>query len=194
MDVWDNDRKAGIFWEEGTFPWYRYLMETTPDLAAGRAAGLPADLAAGRTALVCRWNVMSAACPTRQVLGRVADKWTMLVISALSDHEVLRFSELRRRVEGVTQKMLTQTLRGLERDGLVERTVYPTVPVTVEYRLTALGHSLAAAVSVIKAWAYDNIEELERARDRYDQEAYQDSSRAGSSASRSMTASGAVPS
>jgi DNA-binding HxlR family transcriptional regulator len=119
--------------------------------------------------LLCQWDVMSAACPTRQVLGRVANKWTMLVISALSDDNVLRFSELRRRVEGVTQKVLTQTLRGLERDGLVERTVYPTVPVTVEYRLTTLGRSLASAVSVIKAWAYDNIEELERARQRYDE-------------------------
>jgi DNA-binding HxlR family transcriptional regulator len=123
------------------------------------------------SSLVCRWNVMSAACPTRQVLGRVADKWTMLVISALSDEEVLRFSALRRRVEGVGQKVLTQTLRCLERDGLITRTVYPTVPVTVEYRLTALGHSLASAVSVIKEWAYGNIEEIERARDRYDQAA-----------------------
>jgi DNA-binding HxlR family transcriptional regulator len=117
----------------------------------------------------CRWNVMSAACPTRQVLGRVADKWTMLVISALSAEDVLRFSALRRRVEGITQKVLTQTLRGLERDGMITRTVYPTVPVTVEYRLTTLGRSLATAVNVIKAWTYENIEELERARDRYDQ-------------------------
>jgi DNA-binding HxlR family transcriptional regulator len=93
----------------------------------------------------------------------------MLVISALEAEEVLRFSELRRRVEGVTQKVLTQTLRGLERDGLVTRTVYATVPVTVEYRLTSLGHSLARAVSIIKVWAYDNIEALEQARDRYDQ-------------------------
>src|SRR5262249_42648313 len=120
--------------------------------------------------LVCRrWNVMSAECPSRQVLGRVAEKWTMLVISALSAEDVLRFSELRRRVEGVTQKVLTQTLRGLERDGLISRTVYPTVPVTVEYQLTSLGRSLATAVSVIKTWAYANIEEVERARDRYDQ-------------------------
>jgi len=137
-------------------------METTADVALAPPAA---------PVLNCRWDVMSAACPSRQVLGRVADKWTMLVLSALSAEEVLRFSELRRRIEGVTQKMLTQTLRGLERDGLVERTVYPTVPVTVEYRLTALGHSLAAAVSVIKAWAYENIEELERARDRYDRAA-----------------------
>jgi DNA-binding HxlR family transcriptional regulator len=112
---------------------------------------------------------MSAACPSRQVLARVADKWTMLVISALGAEEVLRFSELRRRVEGVTQKVLTQTLRNLQRDGLVERTVYPTVPVTVEYRLTDLGHGLASAVNVIKMWAYDNVESLEQARHRYDQ-------------------------
>ena len=124
----------------------------------------------GRVRLACPHQIkVSAACPSRQVLGRLADKWTMLVISALAAEDVLRFSELRRRVEGVTQKVLTQTLRGLERDGLVTRTVYPTVPVTVEYRLTPLGHSLARAVSVIKAWAYENIEELERARDRYDQ-------------------------
>jgi len=140
--------------------WYRYLMETSSDVVIAPAPVLD-----------CRWDVMSAACPSRQVLGRVADKWTMLVLSALSAEEVLRFSELRRRIEGVTQKVLTQTLRGLERDGLVDRTVYPTVPVTVEYRLTALGHSLAAAVSVIKAWAYEHIEELEAARDRYDQAA-----------------------
>jgi DNA-binding HxlR family transcriptional regulator len=118
--------------------------------------------------LDCRWDVFSAACPTRQVLGRVADKWTMLVISALSDAPVLRFSELRRRIEGVTQKMLTQTLRGLERDGLVQRTVHATVPVTVEYRLTPLGHSLANAVRVVKEWAYEHIDEIEAARVRYD--------------------------
>ena len=133
--------------EDGTFLWYRYLMETNP-------------------VVPCRWNVMSAGCPTRQVLARVANKWTMLVLNALSAEDVLRFSELRRRVEGVSQKVLTETLRGLERDGLITRTVYPTVPVTVEYRLTPLGHSLAIAVSVIKAWTYENIEELERARDR----------------------------
>jgi DNA-binding HxlR family transcriptional regulator len=147
-----NNRNAGTPAEDGIFLCYRYLMDTDLDPA-------------------CRWNVLSAACPTRQVLGRVADKWTMLVITALSEQEVLRFSELRRRVDGVTQKVLTQTLRGLERDGLVERTVFPTVPVTVQYRLTALGHSLGAAVNVIKAWTYENIEELERARSRYDEAA-----------------------
>jgi DNA-binding HxlR family transcriptional regulator len=112
--------------------------------------------------------VLSAQCPTRQVLTRVGDRWTMLVVTALAAEPVLRFSELRRRVEGVTQKMLTQTLRALERDGLVSRTVYPTVPVTVEYRLTELGLSLADTVHVVRRWAYGNITTIEAARARYD--------------------------
>ena len=114
-----------------------------------------------------RWDVMSAACPTRQVLRRVGDRWSMLVIIALADG-TLRFSELRRGIEGVTQKMLTQTLRALERDGLVEREVFPTVPVTVQYTLTPLGHSLADAVGVIRAWAYDHMDDIDGARRRFD--------------------------
>lgn len=124
--------------------WYRYLMDTSS------------------------WDVMKAACPTRQVLDRVADKWTMLVILALEQHGTLRFSELRRQVEGVTQKMLTQTLRGLERDGMLTRTVIATVPVTVNYTLTDLGHRLSTAVGVIREWAYDNIEQIESARTQFD--------------------------
>jgi DNA-binding HxlR family transcriptional regulator len=115
-----------------------------------------------------RWDVLSQACPTRQVLSRIGEKWTMLVVTALTDAEVLRFSELRRRVEGVTQKMLTQTLRALERDGAVERTVYPTVPVTVEYRLTPLGRGLAGTVDVLRQWAYANIDQIESARAAFD--------------------------
>ena len=113
-----------------------------------------------------RWNMMKSACPTRQVLDRIANKWTMLVILSLAD-QTLRFSELRSRIEGVSQKMLTQTLRGMEADGLVERTVYPTVPVTVEYTLTPLGHSLAQTVDVLRAWAYGHMSEIESARDAY---------------------------
>jgi DNA-binding HxlR family transcriptional regulator len=124
--------------------WYRYLMDTRG------------------------WDVMKAACPTRQVLDRVADKWTMLVILALEQHGTLRFSELRRQVEGVTQKMLTQTLRGLERDGMLTRTVIATVPVTVNYTLTDLGHRLSTAFGVIREWAYDNIEQIESARTQFD--------------------------
>jgi|tagenome__1003787_1003787.scaffolds.fasta_scaffold20510909_2 DNA-binding HxlR family transcriptional regulator len=113
------------------------------------------------------YDPMAAACPTRQVLSRIADKWSMLVLLAL-EPGTLRFSALRRRVEGVTQKMLTQTLRNLERDGLVTRTAYPTVPVTVEYTLTPLGHSLSAAVATIRAWAVANIEDVHDARARFD--------------------------
>jgi DNA-binding HxlR family transcriptional regulator len=113
------------------------------------------------------FDVMMDACPTRQVLGRIADKWTMLVVLALDDG-TLRFSRLRARIQGVTQKMLTQTLRGLERDGMVSRKVYPTVPVTVEYTLTPLGRSLGEAVTVIRNWAYGNMAQIEAARERYD--------------------------
>ena len=113
------------------------------------------------------YDPLRAACPTRQVLTRVADKWSMFVIIALQEG-VLRFSELRRRIDGITPKMLTQTLRGLERDGLVSRTAYATVPVTVEYALTPLGRSLADAVATIRGWALDHIEQVEAARDRYD--------------------------
>ena len=115
-----------------------------------------------------RWDMLRQQCPTRQVLTRIADKWTMLVITLLAEEEMLRFSELRRQIEGVSQKMLTQTLRGLERDGLVTRTVYPTVPVTVEYRLTDLGRSLGETVGAIRSWAYANMDEIEASRGRYD--------------------------
>jgi DNA-binding HxlR family transcriptional regulator len=113
------------------------------------------------------YDPMSAACPTREVLTRIADKWSMLVILAL-EPGTLRFSELRRRVEGVTQKMLTQTLRGLERDGLVTRTAYPTVPVTVEYALTPLGRSLGDAVQAVRGWAIANIDDVHAARAHFD--------------------------
>ena len=115
-----------------------------------------------------RFDMLKEACPTRQVLDRIADKWTMLVVLALEEG-TLRFSKLRARIEGVTQKMLTQTLRGLERDGMVLRKVYPTVPASVEYSLTPLGRSMAKAVSVIREWAYDNIDAIETAREEYDE-------------------------
>jgi DNA-binding HxlR family transcriptional regulator len=115
-----------------------------------------------------RWDMLKQQCPTRQVLTRIADKWTLLVITLLAEDEKLRFSELRRQIEGISQKMLTQTLRGLERDGLVTRTVYPTVPVTVEYRLTDLGRSLGETVGAIRSWAYAKMDEIEAARERYD--------------------------
>jgi DNA-binding HxlR family transcriptional regulator len=115
-----------------------------------------------------RFDVMAAACPTRQVIGRIGDKWTLLTLSALSDR-TLRFSELRREVEGVSQKMLTQTLRGLERDGLVARRVYATIPPKVEYSVTPLGASLQHVIATFRAWAYGHMDEIEIARRAYDE-------------------------
>ncbi len=113
------------------------------------------------------WNAYEAACPTRMVLDRIADKWTVLVVSALQV-EKKRFSVLRREVGGISQKMLTQTLRGLERDGLVKRTVYPTVPPKVEYELTSLGHTLVKLLDSIRLWAEQNIEAVLSAQSTYD--------------------------
>ncbi len=114
------------------------------------------------------YSVYNADCPTRQVLDHVAGKWTGLVIGRLEDG-TLRFSELRRQIGGISQKMLTQTLRGLERDGLVQRTVFAQVPPRVEYELTPLGRSLAAAISVIREWTEGNFDDVLEARKRYDE-------------------------
>jgi DNA-binding HxlR family transcriptional regulator len=121
----------------------------------------------GLASLDGRFDVMAPACPTRQVIGRIGDKWTLLTLYALGPR-TLRFSELRREVEGISQKMLTHTLRGLERDGLVHRTVYPTIPPRVEYSLTPLGVSLADVISTIRTWAYGHMDEISDARDAYD--------------------------
>ena len=114
------------------------------------------------------FDVMERECPTREVLDRIADKWTMLVVLALEGGP-MRFSQLKRRIVGVAQKMLTQTLRGLERDGLVCRRVFPTVPVTVEYTLTPLGHSLSDAVAVVRSWTYGHMAEIQAARSQFDE-------------------------
>jgi len=113
------------------------------------------------------YDVLKRGCPTRQVLDRIADKWTLLALVALEAAGTLRFSELRRSIEGISQKMLTQTLRALEQDGMVLREVEPTVPVTVRYSLTPLGLSLAAAVSVLRDWSYGNMGAIEAARAAY---------------------------
>ncbi|CAH2602219.1 Helix-turn-helix transcriptional regulator [Rhodovastum atsumiense] len=109
----------------------------------------------------------AANCPTRRVLDRVADKWTVLILGLLGNGPV-RFNQLRRSVEGLSQKVLSQTLRSLERDGLVTRTAIPTVPVTVEYALTPLGRTLAEAVSPLCAWAETHIQDVLRAQTAYD--------------------------
>jgi DNA-binding HxlR family transcriptional regulator len=112
-------------------------------------------------------NPYSADCPTRLVLDRVADKWTVLVLGLLGNGPV-RFNRLRRAVEGLSQKVLAQTLRRLERDGLVTRAAFATVPVTVEYALTPLGRTLADAVNPLRVWAESHIEDVLCAQQAYD--------------------------
>lgn len=115
----------------------------------------------------------AAGCPSRRILDRIGDRWTVLVVGALGE-ETVRFSELRRRVEGISQKMLTQTLRELERDGLVQRTVYAEVPVRVEYHLTEAGRSLRTPLRELEAWAIEHLAGVIGANDRYDRSRSQD--------------------
>ncbi|WP_158818325.1 helix-turn-helix domain-containing protein [Methylocapsa sp. S129] len=109
----------------------------------------------------------SEKCPTRVVLDRIADKWTVLVLGLLAENP-LRFNQLRREIEGLTQKMASQTLKALERDGLVARKATPTVPVTVEYSITPLGRTLAATVEALQIWAQMHIGDVIKAQKRYD--------------------------
>jgi DNA-binding HxlR family transcriptional regulator len=106
-------------------------------------------------------------CPTRQVLDRIGDKWTTLIIGLLGD-EAKRFSQIQREIHGISHKMLTQTLRNLERDGLVTRTIYAEVPPRVEYRLTALGKTLFELITGIIRWSEAHIEEVSAAQVAYD--------------------------
>lgn len=115
-----------------------------------------------------RYDVLAAACPTRQVVFRLGEKWTLLVLYALETGP-LRFRELQRRVDGISQRMLTQTVRNLERDGLVHREVVPTVPPQVSYSLTPLGESLSEPIRTIRTWAYAHIDAVEAARRQYDE-------------------------
>ncbi|MGV3577581.1 winged helix-turn-helix transcriptional regulator [Brevundimonas sp.] len=103
-----------------------------------------------------------------EVIGRVADKWTMIVLEVLVEHGELRFTRLAELSEGISQKMLTQTLRQMERDGLVIRTVHPVIPPKVEYRLTDLGFSLAEAFCGVWLWAEKNLERIEASRASFD--------------------------
>jgi DNA-binding HxlR family transcriptional regulator len=112
-------------------------------------------------------NAYSADCPTRQILDRVGDKWAVLILLLLRN-QTKRFNQLRRAIEGISQKMLSQVLKSLERDGLIRRRVIPTVPVTVEYSMTPLGATLAEAVDPLRDWAEQNLKEVLAAQRRYD--------------------------
>jgi DNA-binding HxlR family transcriptional regulator len=120
-----------------------------------------------RAAEKSHYDAFMADCPSRQLLDRLSDKWVTLVLCALED-EPQRYSQLARTIAGVSQKMLTQTLRSLERDGMLTRTVTATVPVTVTYELTALGRSLLVVFAGLKDWAESHMEEVLEARASYD--------------------------
>ncbi|MEV5411949.1 helix-turn-helix domain-containing protein [Thermopolyspora sp. NPDC052614] len=127
------------------------------------------------------YNAFLAQCPSRKLLDRISDKWVALILAALGDGgpqrpgagcagepRPMRYSELSRLLAGISQKMLTQTLRALERDGLITRTVTPTVPVTVTYALTDLGLSLYQVIRGLKSWAEEHMDEVLANRDKYD--------------------------
>jgi DNA-binding HxlR family transcriptional regulator len=109
----------------------------------------------------------STDCPSRQILDRIGDKWSVLIVIALTDGS-RRYSELAARIEGVSQKMLTQTLRGLERDGMVSRTVHASVPPRVDYELTPLGRSLLTPITALEHWAVAHMDDVIKARRRHD--------------------------
>ncbi|WP_213817097.1 helix-turn-helix domain-containing protein [Glaciihabitans sp. dw_435] len=122
-----------------------------------------------------KYDAFLAVCPSRKLLDRISDKWVMLILTALGsgpdcvgEPRPMRYSELSRVLAGVSQKMLTQTLRALERDGLVTRTAEPTVPVTVTYELTDLGLSLHQMTRGIKLWAEQHMDDVFAERNSYD--------------------------
>jgi len=112
-------------------------------------------------------NPYDANCPTRLVLDRIGDKWAVLVLGLLDDGPQ-RFNQLRRSIDGLSQKMLSQTLKSLERDGLVQRRAFATVPVTVEYSITPLGRTLSATLESLRLWAESHIGDVLAAQKRYD--------------------------
>lgn len=114
-----------------------------------------------------KWNVYDQNCPTRLALDRIADKWTVLIVGRLATG-TRRFGELRRDITGISPKVLTQKLRELERDGVITRKIYATVPPKVEYNLTPLGETLISLLDSIRVWAESNIESMLEAQAEYD--------------------------
>ena len=129
---------------------YRYPMDTIADLREFGGA-----------------DAYLRSCPSRDVLDVIGSKWTVLIVPALVDRP-MRFGELRRRLDGITQKSLTQALRQLERDGFVTRTQFPTIPPRVDYALTPLGHRVAGLLGLVRDWAQEHLVEVLSARARYD--------------------------
>jgi DNA-binding HxlR family transcriptional regulator len=117
-------------------------------------------------------DIFRADCLSRQVLKLIADEWTPLVMYALEEKGTMRFGHLLKRINGISKKMLTQTLRAMERNGLVERVVYPVVPPVVEYSLTPLGETLREPVKALRLWAYEHLQDVAQAQVMYDQHAH----------------------
>lgn len=161
--------------EEGTSKSPRHSAGTA---AAATALGAAALTAAAVTATSrCdygdadpfQWDTRED-CEVRQILDRIGDKWSLLVI-ALLDVSTMRFTELRREIDGISQRMLTVTLRQLERDGLVKRTVHPVVPPRVEYRLTPMGRTLHTTINALVVWTEEHQNQIAAARAEYDRRA-----------------------
>jgi DNA-binding HxlR family transcriptional regulator len=114
-------------------------------------------------------NPFDKDCPTRQILDRIGDQWTVLIVLVLSAGP-LRFTEIGKRVEGISQKMLTQTLRSLVRDGMVRRTAYAVIPPRVDYELTGLGRDLVEPLGVLEQWARTHMDQVLQAREKFDRE------------------------
>lgn len=132
-------------------------------------AGKPASDAEARDN-AGEFNVFSEHCPARQVLDHIGDKWALLILDRLRGGPV-RFNALRREIRGISQKVLSQVLKRLERDGMLVRRVFPTVPVTVEYSLSPLGSNLTDTASLLTHWAEANMPAIRAAQDAYDQAA-----------------------
>ncbi|MCU1253484.1 MAG: transcriptional regulator [Edaphobacter sp.] len=167
-----------IHWEVGTRKIYTYPKESELFMEknarnAGKSVGklMPyrGEKVSGAKAKEAKVTLPAVTDPklealVREIIERVADKWTMLVLEVLEEHGVVRFTRLGALVGGVSQKMLTQTVRQMERDGLITRTVHPVIPPKVEYELTELGRSLGEAFCGVWIWAEAHTEEIERAR------------------------------
>ena len=113
-------------------------------------------------------NILTSACLSRTVMRHLTDRWTPLIVAVLSEQPVARFGELKVRIQGVSPKVLTQTLRSMERDGLIERRVTASIPPRVDYELTALGTTLIEPMAALRHWAQDNMQAVLEARERYD--------------------------
>ncbi|WP_030661173.1 helix-turn-helix domain-containing protein [Streptomyces rimosus] len=157
--------------EEGTSKSPGHPGVTHPAEACGDGTHAPGNEPGSAPGDECdydarQWDVREG-CEVRQILDRVADKWSLLVI-ALLDRRTLRFTELRREVDGISQRMLTVTLRQLERDGLVRRTVHPVVPPRVDYELTPLGATLHDTIQALVTWTEEHQNEIAESRAAYD--------------------------